>query len=92
MNTSISPNTIILPIVHMNGTSRQELLQLRKDLYRAIGQAQHALAEMSPNGRDYYPEKGRLQKAIDQHARRHNMLHDLKAEILMEAELLQDSQ
>ena len=44
-----------VPIVHSNGTSKEELLdQITKACY-AIGQAIDAVNDAQPNQRDYYP-------------------------------------
>ena len=44
---------LVVPIVHMNGTSRGELLKLRETVYLALRQAEKALKQMSPNGQDF---------------------------------------
>ena len=43
-----------LPTVHLNGTSREELVQLRLDVVKAIREAVVALRKAAPHGRDYY--------------------------------------
>jgi len=82
--------TPVLPIIHMNGTAREELLALRQNAAHAIGQAQEALALMGPNARDYYVEPGRLEKAIAQHSRRVQALRDLYDEIVAEYQAIED--
>lgn len=77
---------MILPIVHLNGTSREELIRLRCEAGQKIREALAALAEMAPNGRDYYPEPGRFEKARAQHDLRAAALRHLYDEI--EAEYL----
>lgn len=61
---------IVLPIVHLNGTSCEELIRQRESVYDALQKVMDALRGMGPNGRDYYLEAGRMQKALDQHQRR----------------------
>lgn len=51
-----SPSTPIFPTVHMNGTSKRELVESYEKAAYAIAQAQDALSACSPNGRDYYPQ------------------------------------
>ena len=79
---------MILPIVHMNGTSRSTLIQLRCDAAAPLRDALKALSEMAPNGRDYYPVPGHLTKAQAQHDRRVAALRTVYDEIEAEAEAL----
>ena len=76
----------VIPIVHLNGSGREALINLRLDYYRKLGEAREALAEMAPHGRDYYPIPGLYELAREQHDRRMaaiNTLHeDIEAEIL----------
>ena len=60
----------VSPIVHPGGTSREELLQLRAEACSAIIASLAALRRMAPNGRDYYPEPGRMELAVEQHRQR----------------------
>jgi len=41
------------PNVNMNGTSRESLVDQRRDVMRALLRAQEALKHMAPHGRDY---------------------------------------
>lgn len=72
---------IILPIIHLNGTSRDALLDQLCEVYSALNDAMDKLRQASPNGRDYYPVPGLMDKAIEQHRRRQRVLSDLQAEI-----------
>lgn len=45
---------LAIPTVHLNGTSRTELLNQLIDAARALKKGQEALAQAAPNGRDYY--------------------------------------
>ena len=47
---------MILPTIHMNGTSARSLLEGYCDAISAIHDALDALARVAPNGRDYYPQ------------------------------------
>lgn len=82
----------ILPIVHLNGTSREELIQVRRDAARSVFDAISAVAAMSPNGRDYYPVRGLFDQARDQHARRLKALDEIYNEILAEAMTLSEEE
>ena len=44
------------PTVHLNGTSRQALLDGYSEAHRLLEEARKAMAETAPNGRDYYPQ------------------------------------
>lgn len=51
---------MIAPVVHLNGTSQQELLEQVETAMVAVTEAQQALAKMRPHMRDYYvhPQEG----------------------------------
>lgn len=72
---------LVLPIVHLNGTSKSQLLDDREAVYYALGQAYDALKQMGPNGRDYYPIPGRMELAIEQHRRRLAAIDAIRNEI-----------
>ena len=46
--------TVIIPRIHLNGTSKGELLDQLKAADRALGAAEEALGRAAPNARDYY--------------------------------------
>ena len=48
--------SLTVPTVHLNGTSRDELLRQVQDAGQALWQAIDALAKAAPNARDYYPQ------------------------------------
>lgn len=72
---------IVCPIVHLNGTSEEELIELRSNFLQKLREAREALSEMSPNGRDYYPVDGLFQKAMEQHRKRDAVLEQLMSDI-----------
>ena len=76
----------ILPIVHLNGTSRAALIDQRVEAGRAVREALDKLHEMAPNGRDYFLKPGLFEQARAQHERRAAALRALFNEI--EAEYL----
>lgn len=45
---------LLAPCIHMNGTSKQDLMGALENAYSKIGEAQDALRLCAPNGRDYY--------------------------------------
>jgi hypothetical protein len=77
---------VVLPIVHLNGTGKDDLILTRQACVDALEEARRKLREMAPNGRDYYPEAGRMDKALTQHARRQEALWTVQQEI--EAEIV----
>ena len=48
--------TILLPTVHMNGTSKEALLTQYKNCWRAVRDAIDVLEANPPHSRDYYPQ------------------------------------
>lgn len=47
---------MIHPTIHINGTSKNELLEQWNNAYGALIDARRALTNAAPNGRDYYPQ------------------------------------
>ncbi len=47
-------NKIALPTIHLNGTSKAELVKQVETAYVALNEAVEALRAMAPHGRDYY--------------------------------------
>jgi hypothetical protein len=76
---------IVLPIIHMNGDTRETLLGNLSSLYTALRETDRALCQCGPNGRNYYPVPGLMEKAVAQHRRRQATLAALIAEIEAEA-------
>ena len=61
---------IVLPVVSGNGTSREALKEQQVAILRAAHALEAALAEATPNGRDYIGERDRWVAALDQHQQR----------------------
>jgi len=77
---------MILPTIHLNGTSVRSLLDDNSRAYTALMEAIQYLAQTAPNGRDYYPQgdidgKPALYVAQDQHSERMAMLLQVKREL-----------
>jgi hypothetical protein len=82
---------MILPTVHSNGTSREQLVELRLDVVRALGVAIMALTQACPHARDFYPqESGAYDFARGVWQGRLNVLHEMKEELRSEALQIQD--
>ena len=80
---------IITPIIHLNGSGKRALVDQLCTAYRAVQDAMTALRHASPNGRDYYPEEGRLQKAEAQYWARQASLQAVADSLEAEAEAIQ---
>jgi hypothetical protein len=48
--------TISVPTIHMNGTSKNALIAQILEVRKALSKVFTAMADASPNGRDYYPQ------------------------------------
>jgi hypothetical protein len=71
-----------VPTVHLNGTSKQSLLDGYDKAYTAIQDAYQELKQTAPNGRDYYvQEPGALDVAASEHHGRLAMLHHVMTEL-----------
>ena len=79
-----------LPIVHDNGTSKQSLLDSRDDVYDALRAVLERLRDMAPNGRDYYPDPGRMERAVELHRARGQYVLDLMTAIEAEMDAIND--
>lgn len=56
------------PMVHLNGSSKKDLLKQASDVYCACTDLLEKMAQATPNGRDYYPiSDSALSKAREEH-------------------------
>ena len=77
--------TVVLPLIHLNGTSKEALLNGTCAIGHALRAVLEALREHAPNQRDYYPDPPRAQ-----HARREETVKALYRELLAEAVAISD--
>lgn len=81
-----------VPTVHMNGTSRDELVEQLCKVSRQFNNLMAALLDAAPNGRDYYPqgdnalrdaqeERRADLKALDAMAKRYEALAETIADL-----------
>jgi ferredoxin-NADP reductase len=66
------------PTVHLNGTSKEMLLEQVCDAGHALRKALEAMREAAPNGRDYYvqgPEA--FKEAAEEHAARDRQVREV---------------
>jgi hypothetical protein len=76
----------MIPTIHLNGTSREELIrQLRvASERRLIGGPPCAGERTAPHGRDYYPQgKGAIQQAQTEHYERLRRIDDVYEELMV---------
>ena len=72
-----------VPTVHLNGTSKDELRRQLFDAADAGSAFLAALAAMSPNGRDYYPQgDNAIREAIAEHRARISRVEAIQAELV----------
>lgn len=77
-----SPPILIVPTVHLNGTSRDDLLEQNVNAMHAVAAAMRALEAAAPNGRDYYPQApNAITAAKEQHGDRLRSLADVHKEL-----------
>jgi hypothetical protein len=82
---------MMVPTIHLNGTSRQELLDGYVVTLRAVCDAIDALSKAHPNGRDYYVQgPDATHKAKDEHRSRVHRLASVRDELAAIAEAIHD--
>jgi len=75
------------PTIHLNGTTRDELIRQNCDAAEAVRVAIQAVRNAQPNGRDYYPQgDGAIDEALRQHRRRMQDLEAIERELMEIAE------
>ena len=81
---------LTFPTVHLNGTSRDELLRQLLDADLALSTALAKLRQASPHARDYYvsQDPDAFKKARSQHDARCKAIFDVRNEIQQIAESL----
>lgn len=73
---------MIIPTIHLNGTSRDTLLEQVTDAYSAVKAAIAAVQQAAPNGRDYYPQgNDAIGTAMREHADRIRKLTEVANEL-----------
>jgi hypothetical protein len=87
----MSAPKIILPTVHMNGTSPGMLKEGYLEAYRAVKNAEAQLIGVEFNGRDYYPQgDAAWKKAREEHGARLEKLRGIADEIMAILEHVQE--
>ncbi len=83
--------TLVVPIVHMNGSSAKTLIANLEKAYVAVNDASKVLREIAPHARDYYvsPDPDLYNKARVQHDHRLLGLHAIMDSLVAELEGIQ---
>jgi hypothetical protein len=82
MNTYEEARRLVLPSVHLNGTSKGELEAQYRSMHEGISVAIKELSEAAPHPRDYYVQgDGAFDAARAKHRERVNRLNELLQEI-----------
>lgn len=76
---------MIRPILNINGTSAEELIQTRRNAIEALNAVMKALQEMAPNGRDYPGQQERCRADRELHYSRFAQLDAMRNQIMDEA-------
>ena len=76
---------MIRPILNINGTSAEELIQTRRNAIEALDAVMKALQEMTPNGRDYPGQQDRCRADRELHYARFAQLDTMRNTIMDEA-------
>jgi hypothetical protein len=73
---------LAIPTVHLNGTSRDDLVEQIALAIHALHEAGRALAGTCPNGRDYYTQgPAAISKALEEHEARMRKVREVIAEL-----------
>lgn len=81
---------LVAPHVHLNGTSKAELLEQLENIYTALGEAYDAVKRSAPNGRDYYPlPPDAMEAAREQHVRRLTVIDSLRNELVAQCNMIE---
>lgn len=78
---------MMLPSIHINGTSRDALAESYFEALTSIEYAMDAIKYAAPHGRDYYPQgPDAMSQAGDEHILRMKSLEKIAAELRALAE------
>ena len=81
------PDRLLIPTIHSNGTSRENLIEHYADAMAAMLVAIAAVQHAAPDGRDYYPQDAKevqgiaFQRAVLQHVDRIKRLQSVMTEL-----------
>lgn len=73
---------MMTPTVHLNGTSRESLIEALCEASNKLDEAYRAIKQTAPNGRDWYPQgPDALKQATSEHMARLARVDAVKDEI-----------
>lgn len=72
---------LVKPQISINGTSRTALLEQQLEVLEAIRALEYAMAEASPNGRDYQHRPAEFRPAQEAWMERQRVVQALRKEI-----------
>lgn len=73
---------IMIPIIHLNGTSKKDLVDQYENAIQALEEALQVVLKSAPNGRDYYPlGEGAYGIAFNQHVTRIGKINSVISEL-----------
>ena len=84
--------TVITPIIHLNGDRAETLIQRLEATWDMLDAAVTLLRDCAPNGRNYYPDPGRMEQAEQQYTRRQNQIGDVMESLEAEIAAIQAQQ
>lgn len=78
----MSKPALTVPTIHLNGTSKERLIEALCEASGKLNEAYAALKETAPNGRDYYVQGNTaLINAIAEHSSRLRRIDDVRKEL-----------
>lgn len=87
----MTESKLAVPTIHLNGSSRDDLLEGYSKAITALEAAGRKLAAAYPNGRDYYVQSGdAIGVAMRQHEARMNKLREIVVELEEIAQAIQE--
>ena len=82
---------MMVPTIHLNGTSKEELLEQLQNAYTACTDLVSALSRAYPHGRDYYPQgDAAIYKAQDEANDRVRRVRSVQNELTEIAQKIQE--
>lgn len=82
---------MLFPTIHLNGTSREELVRRYTAACEAVRDALAQVVDAAPNGRDYYPQgDGAIKRAQQEHDSRCDRLRSVLRELEQITEAIVD--
>lgn len=82
-------NDLATPSIHLNGTSKDELLKQVVDAHAKLSEALTALSKSAPHKRDYYIQANgddNYRRAVNQYVSRSQRIIDVQDELKILAE------